>query len=353
MSRRSKPRVPVIPASALRDYSSSDRLPAVWRRVKNDLSARAPSARRTPFAWAWAPALATVIFGTGVFVGARFVRPQALAGVQAEPPRLAARPAGAAPATESSPAEPEISAPQEEAKVAHRGRHGASSSAASAEPLVYAPSESSPYAPAAPAQAPEWQRLAEGGDFTNARRALDQLGGFDVAMARSSPAELMSLVDIARASGERGQAIRALRQVVSHPESPEAPLAAWTLGNLLDQAGDQPGSAQAFALYRRLSPAGDFAEDAAARQIDSALGEGNVELATQLVEDYARDFPHGRRLGEFRRAASALAQRGKDAGPSAKPESAQSESEDDTDDSQSASPTPAKPEPPAPASETH
>ena len=352
MSRRSKPRIPLIPASALRDYSSSERLPVVWRRVKNDLSARAPSARRTPLAWAWVPALATVIFGSGVFVGARFVRPQPLASVQAEAPALAARPAGAAAAPESSPAEPEITTPQEEVKAARgRGRHAASSGVASAEPLIYAPGESSSHAPAAPAQTPEWQRLAESGDFTSARRALDQAGGFDVAMARSSPSELMSLVDIARASGERGQAIRALRQVVSHPEAPEASVAAWTLGNLLDQAGDQPGSAQAFALYRRLSPAGDFAEDAAARQIDAALGEGNVELVAQLVEDYARDFPHGRRLGEFRRAAATLAQRGKDAGPSAKPEGAQSESEDDTDDTQSVAPAP--PSAPVPAPEKH
>jgi len=334
---RRKRAIPKIPESALRDYGQSDRLPVVWRRLRSDLSARAPSARRSPFAWAWAPALASVIFGSGVFVGARFVRPQALPSMQAEPPAAAPRPAGPAPAP--SAAEPEITAPQEVKSARGHGHRATSSGAASAEPLVYAPSESSSYAPSVPAQAPEWQRLAEGGDFTSARRALDQLGGFDVAMAHASPSELMSLVDIARASGERGQAIRALRQVVSHPEAPEAPLAAWTLGNLLDQAGDQPGSAQAFALYRRLSPAGDFAEDAAARQIDAALGEGNVELATQLVEDYARDFPHGRRLGEFRRATAALVARGKDAGPSAKPENAQSENEDDTDDSQSGAPT--------------
>jgi len=345
---RRKPAIPKIPESALRDYAASERLPVVWRRLKVDLGGRAPNPRRAPFAWAWVPALATVIFGSGVFVGARFVRPQALPSMRAEPPALAPRPAGPAPA--QSAAEPEVMAPQA-VKVAHgRGHRAVSSGVASAEPLVYAPIESSPYAPSAPAQAPEWQRLAEGGDFTGARRALDQMGGFDVAMAHASPSELMSLVDIARASGERGQAIRALRQVVSHPEAPEAPLAAWTLGNLLDQAGDQPGSAQAFALYRRLSPAGDFAEDAAARQIDAALGEGNVELVTQLVEDYARDFPHGRRLGEFRRATAALVQRGKDAGPSAKPENAQSENEDDTDDSQSVAPS--APSAPAP-SETH
>ena len=156
----------------------------------------------------------------------------------------------------------------------------------------------------------------------------------------------MSLVDIARASGDRGQATSALRQVLAHPDAPEAPLAAWTLGNLLDQAGDQPGAAQAFALYRRLSPAGDFAEDAAARQVDVALAEGNVELVTQLVEDYARDFPHGRRLSEFRRAQRELVSRDHDAG--AKSEAVHEDSEDESDESHTPASTPS-----APSNETH
>jgi hypothetical protein len=340
MSRRRLPVIPSVPASALRDYASSERLPAVWRRLKVDLSARAPDARRSSLAWAWAPALATVIFGSGVFVGARFIRPQALPGLQAEPPALAARPAGAAPA--QSAAEPEALVPQVKTLRGRAHRAASTGSAPSEEPLSFTPSESTPYVASAPVPVSEWQRLVEGGDFAGARHALDRQGGFDVAMAHASPSELMSLVDVARASGERGQATRALRQVLSHPEAPEAPLAAWTLGNLLEQAGDGPGAAQAFALYRRLSPAGDFAEDAAARQVDVALAEGNAELVTQLVEDYARDFPHGRRLGEFRRASSALALRGRDAGP--KSEGSAADPEDDNDESQSApnaSPAPA------------
>jgi hypothetical protein len=200
----------------------------------------------------------------------------------------------------------------------------------SAEPRGFGSLETSPHAAPAQAPTPEWQRLVESGDFSGARRALDRQGGFDVAMSHASPSELMSLVDVARVSGERGQAISALRQVLAHPEAPEAPLAAWTLGNLLDQAGDQPGAAQAFALYRRLSPTGDFAEDAAARQVDVALREGNLELVTQLASDYARDFPHGRRLSEFRRAERALQSRDQDAGT--KPEVVRDEADDEADD---------------------
>ena len=337
--------LPEIPKSALRDYDSSEQSAAVWRRLKSDLRGYEPRERRSPLHWVWAPALAAVLFGSGVFVGARFIRPQALPFVQAEP-RLSPVPA-AAPVPTKNTAEPEPTLP--EAKVSHtRGRRSARQNASPAEPLSYGSLDSSPHAVGSQALAPEWQRLVEIGDFPGARRALDGQGGFDVAMAHASPSELMSLVDIARASGERGQAISALRQVLAHAETPEAPLAAWTLGNLLDQAGDQPGAAQAFALYRRLSPTGDFAEDAAARQVDVALREGNLELVTQLVEGYARDFPHGRRLSEFRRAERALQSRDQDAG--SKSEAVHDEPEDESDESHA--PPGAVPEPSTPGSET-
>ena len=328
MTRR---RLPEIPASSLRDYGSSERVNAVWRRLKTELvePQRAP---RSSLYWAWAPALSLILFGSGVFVGARFIRPQALPRLQAEPPSLA-RAAGTA--TPQNNNEPEAPAPLAKASRSSSRRQPTALRASGDEP-DFAAGEITPYLKAAPAPVAEWQRLVEISDFVGARRALDQQGGFDVAMSRASPSELMSLVDIARASGERGQAIRALRQVLAQAEAPEAPLAAWTLGNLLDQSGDAPGAAQAFALYRRLSPTGDFAEDAAARQVDVALAEGNVELVTQLVEDYARDFPHGRRLGEFRRAREALVNRDHDAG--AKPEATHDEPDDEVDEAQPSDP---------------
>jgi len=327
MSRR---RLPEIPKAALRDYEGSEQSVAIWRRLKSDLRVHKPREVRSSWLLVSVPALAAVLFGSGVFVGARFVRPQAMPFVQAEP-RPQAAPAAAAVPTKNT-AEPEVASPETKVMQSHTRRSTRLSP--SAEPHSFSSLESSPHAAPAQALAPEWQRLVELGDFSGARRALDRQGGFDVAMSHASPSELMSLVDVARASGERGQAISALRQVLAHAEAPEAPLAAWTLGNLLDQTGDQPGAAQAFALYRRLSPAGDFAEDAAARQVDVALREGNLELVTQLVEDYARDFPHGRRLSEFRRAERALQGRDQDAG--AKPEVVRDEPEDDSDDSHAA-----------------
>ena len=69
---------------------------------------------------------------------------------------------------------------------------------------------------------------------------------------------------------------------------------------MLEQAGDEAGAKEAFALYRRLSPGGDFAEDAVVREVDAALTKGDLELAAKLIDQYAKDFPHGRRLDEFR-----------------------------------------------------
>jgi len=343
MNRR---RLPEIPKTALLDYDSSDQSAAVWRRLKHELRAHKPRERRSPLLWACAPALAAVLFGSGVFVGARFIRPQALPFVQAEPRSQPVPAAGPVPAQNT--AGPEIAPP--EAKVLHtRPRRSLRAGTLPSDTLGYGAAEPSTHAVATQAPTPEWQRLVEIGDFTGARRALDRQGGFDVAMAHASPSELMSLVDIARASGERGQATSALRQVLAHADAPEAPLAAWTLGNLLDQAGDRPGAAQAFALYRRLSPAGDFAEDAAARQVDVALAEGNLELVTQLVEDYARDFPHARRLSEFRRAERAL--RGSDQDAGAKPEAAHDDPDDDAEESHA--PPAESPAPEAPSRESH
>jgi hypothetical protein len=161
-------------------------------------------------------------------------------------------------------------------------------------PVVVAP-------PATLAAPPGWERLAEAGDFEAARAALDAQDGFDGAVAIASASQLMTLVDIARASGSRDRAVLALRRVLAaFPGAPEAPDAAWTLGNLFAQAGDQAGAAEAFSLYRRLSPAGDFAQDALAHEVDAALARGDLELSARLVAQYENEFPNGPRLDEFR-----------------------------------------------------
>jgi hypothetical protein len=69
---------------------------------------------------------------------------------------------------------------------------------------------------------------------------------------------------------------------------------------MLAQAGDQVGASEAFSLYRRLSPSGDFAQDALGHEVDAAFARGALELSTRLVAQYENEFPHGPRLDELR-----------------------------------------------------
>ena len=288
-----------LPKTALRDYTGDARIERVWQRLSSDVSNR-PARARTGLLWA--PALGLCLFLGGVFVGrgtANESVPMPQVAAESRPVAGPPRPPALAPAAtlEERKAPPLVSrARPAPARVPSTGLAAPSQGLEASAPAAQHGSNV-----AAPVGPPEWQRLADLGDFAAARSALEVSGGLDGALRSASPEQLMSLADLTRASGGREQAVRALRRLVAaFPGAPEAPLAAWTLGNLLEQGGDQAGAGEAYALYRRLSPAGDFAEDAAARQVDTALLRRDRELAARLVEQYAKDFPNGPRLGEFR-----------------------------------------------------
>jgi hypothetical protein len=153
-----------------------------------------------------------------------------------------------------------------------------------------------PPVPVAPAQPPPWLALADEGRYAEALDAVEMQGGFDAVLSLATAEQLMLLVDVARATGQRERAILALRRVVNqHGSDPNAPLAAWMLGNELGRAGDADGASQAFAMYRALSPQGDFAQDALARQFEVAAERQDLEQAQKLADQYARDFPDGPR----------------------------------------------------------
>lgn len=285
--------------SALRDYEGDPRLHRVWSRLEPELGM--PRTRSGP-TLVLAPAFGILLFVVGVLVGRNVLPPP-----RSEPELLAERPLSVErsaslglPATEAPqrPAPPRPSARPRPAlqRTVDPELPAATSAESQSEGAVQVAS-----VPGSPPAPPEWRSLAELGDFAGARARLDRDGGFSIALMQASPEELLVLVDVARASGDREQALLALRRLLDRsPSAPEAPLAAWTLGNMLEQSGDGVGAAEAFALYRRLSPTGDFAEDAAARQVHAALAQGQTELAARLLDQYAKDFPNGRRLLEFR-----------------------------------------------------
>jgi hypothetical protein len=285
--------------NALRDHSDDPRIERVWQRLDADLGSKRPRSRTS--LWL-APAFGVALFAAGVMVGrhgdpAHMLAPQLTAEPlpQAEsvPAAEAARPGERAPRPQPSARSERRRAMPPRTTTTPRARSEGSD-------VELETTAATPYTVPA-SEPPAWQQKADVGDFAAARSALERSGGWEVALVSASPEQLMTLVDVARASSEREQAVRALRRLLdAFPGAPEASLAAWTLGNLLEQSGDRSGAAEAYSLYRRLSPAGDFAEDAAARQVDVALSQGNQELAAQLVDQYAKDFPNGRRLAEWR-----------------------------------------------------
>ena len=335
---------PEIPTQALKSHAQPERVERVWRRLQLDLSGPPRASRLVNW---WVPAGVLGIFGLGVLVGARFHTPAVELAAKAEPPSAlpvsgtgpAVEPQKAAAQRPDAPAQKHAHVP----RLLPTGEPNADYSESYGDPSAPVVSEPLPVA----AEPAEWEKLAEAGDFRAAKAVLDREGGFERAAARASASQLLVLADIARAAGSREHAAQALKRVLSsYVSAPEAPLAAWTLGNLLEQAGDRAGADEAYATYRRLSPTGDFAEDAAARQVDAALSQGNLELAARALEEYSQNFPKGRRVAELHKRFSALAAPADAAG------SAASEADDDDESSDATEPSANAPAaPPAPARE--
>ncbi len=164
-----------------------------------------------------------------------------------------------------------------------------------------------------------WQKQANRGEYDAAQEEIERAGGFERILESASAEQLLLLSETARATGQQQRALAALRRIVSeHLSDPVAPLAALNMGNLLNKMGDGAGATRAFAVYRTLSPQGDFAEDALVGQIRSAVSAGQPDLAQRLVRQYEADFPEGRRADEVARWAEQIPTRSEspDAGAS-------------------------------------
>jgi len=283
-----------IPAELLREHGAEERVERGWQRLAGELST-APRRRRAipPML-----AVAAATFAFGVVVGSRWLprEPLPLPALGAEPAE-APKPAG----QRVAPTPPSSSHPESTPRSpqAHRVSARRVELAPRGE-VELAPAPTAEEAPASTASAAPWQRLADEGQYAQALVSLEANGGFDAALLDATADQLMSLVDVARATGQRQRAITALRRIVSeHGADPNAPVAAWMLGNELAKGRDFSGAEQAFAMYRALSPGGDFAEDALARQVDMAAEQGNRDHARRLAEQYLKEFPDGPRTADI------------------------------------------------------
>lgn len=288
---------PEISPDALRAHDGEELVDSLWTRIRDDLPS-GRSVRRGAVPW-WIPAMSICLFGAGVLVGARFfaAEPLPAAPVAAEPARALQRDvissspaAGEAEVSSREPARRDRLVPARRSRRPVRPRP---------VPEAPAPEVTEPAAPPVVLGPPEWQRLADDGRYMEAVAEIAAQGGFDAVVGEATAEQLMLLVDVSRATGQRDRAILALRRIVrQHGSDPNASVAAWMLGNELVKSGDAEGAAQAFAMYRALSPNGDFAEDALAREFEVAVDQGDLHHARTLAEKYARDFPDGRRGDE-------------------------------------------------------
>lgn len=327
----------VLPESIPFELAGS-RVEQTWQRLARSSSVRSNSAREYRRFAGPISALAAcaATFVAGIWVGAEKAAPTSSQVVSAEP--IALTKGGQEPVTDRALDVDGIATPLAAGDHGHQSaqpephhrpsvddvvgrRIDAQSSGArpsvnlgrvaaeSPTSVLVAPltTEPSPAASGSAERSPPWQQLANNGDYEAALVEIGHAGGFERILESASAEQLMLLSDVARGTGQQQRALAALRRIVSeHRADPVAPLAALNMGTLLDKMGDGAGATEAFAVYRALSPQGDFAEDALVRQIRSAVSAGQQDLARRLVHQYEVDFPEGRRADEVARWAEQI-----------------------------------------------
>jgi transmembrane sensor len=161
--------------------------------------------------------------------------------------------------------------------------------------------EAAAAAPAAAARA-RFLELARGGELKAAYQVMSQ----SPSAVGSGAEDLMLAADAARVTGHPEQAVGYLRRVTSeHGGDSRAPLAAFTLGRLLlSQLGRPAEAADAFALTRRLRPAGSLSEDALAREVEARAASGATARSRALAGDYLARYPRGKHLATMQRLAT-------------------------------------------------
>jgi tetratricopeptide (TPR) repeat protein len=299
--------------SWLQSYEDDALLERAWLRLEGSRSRSGASAGLTRvFGSALVRTLsaaALVLLGVGLGVALERARSGPASGLRPSAERLERRVA-ALPA-ERPAAQPPGQASHAEAVALRRGaaRRAQPAPGPSVGPESSPPGSEPPMALRAEAPAAaDWLTLAEQADAARAFAELERAPGVDAVLARGSAAELMTLAELARSTGREPRAIQAYRVVTDRYRDDEsAPLAAMMLGSLLERAGDAAGAVSAYALYRSLSPAGDFAEDALARQFGLVASARDFEGARALLTRYEEEFPSGSHAGEMRGALDELA----------------------------------------------
>jgi transmembrane sensor len=119
---------------------------------------------------------------------------------------------------------------------------------------------------------------------------------------RDEAGDLLLAADAARLSGHPADAVRWLRMLCDrHSSDPRAPVAAFTLGRVLDDLSQPAEAAAAFRRAGVLSPSGPLAEDALAREAEAWARAARSDDARDACARYLRRFPSGPHVAELRK----------------------------------------------------
>lgn len=122
-----------------------------------------------------------------------------------------------------------------------------------------------------------------------------------LAPTAPAPVLLMRDADAARRSGRQEDAIRALSALLAHhPESNEAPLAAFTLARLHEDRGRSRDAARAYRQAILLGLRGPLVEEAYDHWNEAAASAGDLESAREALRRYEARNPEGRYLEAMR-----------------------------------------------------
>jgi hypothetical protein len=146
--------------------------------------------------------------------------------------------------------------------------------------------------------AARWVTLASEKRFGEAYGLLRQVPLREL----SDPDDLMLAADVARQAGRPERAVPFLELVVKeHASEVSAQLAGFSLGKIYLDNLDEPAlAARRFASVRAMAPGGGLAQDALAREVEAWSRAGEPARARDGALEYARLYPHGRRLAAVR-----------------------------------------------------
>jgi ferric-dicitrate binding protein FerR (iron transport regulator) len=143
-----------------------------------------------------------------------------------------------------------------------------------------------------PAAAPTWQDLARDGRYVDAI-ALVEARGWEAAIGRSSPAEVIELGDTARLAGRAELADRAYRVARQRfARTPTAARAAFLLGRLAFDAAPAE-AARWFETAARENPEGPLARESLGRALEAHRAAGDVAEARSSAARYLDRYPEG------------------------------------------------------------